>query len=90
MMRFRSDGVLPTLSTGSATFIPLLGRCINVEEELFLMGFDVQECRGPLSQVSNAAAKRMVGNTMHVHVVGYVLLAAISLLDWFGAKRCVY
>lgn len=82
MTRFRDDGVLPTLSTNSATFIPTLGRTLTVDEELFLMGFSMQECRLQLGQLSQATTKRMVGNTMHVHVVGYVLLASMSVLNW--------
>ena len=79
MCRFRQDGLLPTLSTGSAMFVPRLGRCLALQELYFLMGFPVSQLETQLRDFKPHVLRRFVGNTMHCDVVGYVLLASLFL-----------
>ncbi len=87
MCRFRQDGLLPTLSTSSAMFVPKLGRCLATHELFFLMGFPVSELESQLRGFKPHVLRKLVGNTMHCDVVGYVLLAGLYVAA-ASEKQC--
>lgn len=71
MTRKRSDGCVPTISTSSCMWSAQLRRQLTVSEQMILMGFN------PARYGESTPSQRMVGNTMHVCVVGYVILSAL-------------
>ena len=78
----RRDGHIPTLTTQSALFVPALGRDLTVAELCCLMGADahVEEARSLVQANSPVARhlKRMLGNSMHVAVVGSICAFALA------------
>ena len=78
MTAFRSDGLVPCLTTGSRMFVPHLGRCLNIKELYSMMGFPRKRFNFepyPLTSLQHA-----LGNTMHVAVVGAVTVAMLASL----------
>ena len=78
MTAFRSDGVVPCLTTGSRIFVPHLGRCLGIEELYSMMAFPKE--RFNLQPYSANSLQHALGNTMHVAVVGAVTVAMLASL----------
>ena len=73
--QWRNDGVLPTLATGSALFLVAQGRLMKPSELLDVMGFprglhDLDHSWGDIV--------KLIGNTMHVAVVGLAIGALVG------------
>jgi hypothetical protein len=79
MNRFRADGKLFCLSTGSQPYLPGKGYVLVAEDLMFLMGFPTHEHKyqAAMSAVGTQNLRRLVGNTMDVRVVSFVVLAAM-------------
>jgi hypothetical protein len=77
MTGFRTDGICTTITCGAVLYVPGLRRTLRVRELAALMGLHRHESE--LESAANAAQiKRMIGNTMHVAVVGTICVAALS------------
>jgi hypothetical protein len=79
MTRFRNDGKLFCLSTTSQPYLPGKGYMLSTEDMMFLMGFPIHDLqhKQAMHEVGPLILKRMVGNTMDVRVVSFVVLAAM-------------
>ena len=78
MNGLRHDGCVPTLTTGSAIYTPALNIILGVEHLSVLMGFTF---KAHVWHVMRRTSWRAcLGNTMHVPVVGMVVLFAVKSL----------
>jgi hypothetical protein len=74
--QFRSDGDLPTITTSSELYSLRLGRKFEPRELFLLMGFPATY---DFEGVDRSSLIRLVGNTMHVGIVGSVIGVLLSL-----------
>ena len=76
MCSFRLDGIIPCLTTASRIFSPCWGRHLNLHELYALMGFP--KSRFDFDTWPRNSLQHALGNTMHVAVVGAVMMALLA------------
>lgn len=77
----RRDGLVPTLGTGcSRIMVPSTGSFLNWRQCSWLQGINITELN--LENVTADEMHHMAGNAMCLPVVGTVIVAALSLLEW--------
>ena len=74
--QWRHDGHIPTLATGSRIFMVGRGRFVPVEELLVMMGFPSGQ---RVSDFPPHEVTKLLGNTMHVGIVGLAIGVLIGL-----------
>ncbi len=84
MTAYRADGLVPTATTGAWLYQPATRRRLSVAALAILMGFDMKSVAALSSMRPTTHARRMLGNTMHVAVVGSICSIAAALAERLG------
>ena len=74
--QWRNDGCIPTLATGSQIFLVRQGQLVPIEDLLVVMGFPSGL---HISDFEAPDLTKLLGNTMHVGVVGLAIGVLVGL-----------
>ena len=83
----RTDWTLPTITPRSIIAVSSANWVLAPVEKILLHGFPVHHMRLPQGVTDNDL-ETMGGNTMHVHIVGAVMLMASGMVNW--TKKIVH
>ena len=76
---WKLDGTVPPIATNTVLWSLMLGKCLTTKQTAELMGHRFADGRTDFATISKTAQKTLIGNSIHVAVIGSLMIAEIAM-----------